>query len=663
MTDDYDLRSGGESVAWWPGSDDSLLFYAGAPSREWSSYDSFLLRMGHGTTAAFLPAPSVESPPTVLRSSDHFEQDVFMATAAARSLDEEFWFWRVLSAGNATYGSTSLAFDLPPTVETGTAVLDLSVSGATTFGAQFDHHLVVSVNGSEVGEATWSGVGAKSFRVTFDGDLLSPFENLVEIEALVPPGVSASVVYVDSFDVTYWCASVAENDRLAVELGDEVAVSASGFSSSEIHVLDVTDPLQPRRIGVASELGDGWRTSFDTSGLGTSLYLHGPEAVESPRVESAPAIADGEAEYLVLAPNALLDAAQTLADLRSAAGLVSRVIDVQRVWDDFGHGVPDPEAIHAFLTQAWNQWDMRPRFVVLAGAGSLDYRDALGQGTNLIPPQVTLTTRGLFASDVMLGDVEGDDGVPEIAVGRLPVLSSQELLDVIDKISGWEATSPSDLRVGLLADNRDGAGNFSQSSDRVKPLVASAAVDRVYLDELPLSLARQALLDSFNRGSSFINYFGHGGLDRLASEGLLTVSDVAQLPKMERPPLFAGLTCTIGRFEVPGFTSLAEALVLAPQRGAISVWSPSGLSINDAALALDQAFVAALFEHETLGEAILAAMRDYSNSDWSMSMLEVYNLIGDPALGLGSFNPGGVAALFSDDFESGNVNSWSSAVP
>ena len=96
------------------------------------------------------------------------------------------------------------------------------------------------------------------------------------------------------------------------------------------------------------------------------------------------------------------------------------------------------------------------------------------------------------------------------------------------------------------------------------------------------------------------------------------------------------MTCTAGRFEMPGFTSLAEALVLDPERGAIAVWAPSGLSINQAATRLDEAFVEALLTHDTLGEAILDAMEQYAADGVLPELLELYNLMGDPALDIGS---------------------------
>ena len=46
-----------------------------------------------------------------------------------------------------------------------------------------------------------------------------------------------------------------------------------------------------------------------------------------------------------------------------------------------------------------------PRFLLLAGLGTLDYKDYLGHGGNLVPPVMVSTPSGLFASDNALTDL------------------------------------------------------------------------------------------------------------------------------------------------------------------------------------------------------------------------------------------------------------------
>jgi hypothetical protein len=128
---------------------------------------------------------------------------------------------------------------------------------------------------------------------------------------------------------------------------------------------------------------------------------------------------------------------------------------------------------------------------------------------------------------------------------------------------------------------------------------------------------------------------GHGGNDRMASEGLLLKSDVPGLVNATRPGVVVALTCSLGRFEQPGYDSLGEDLVRKTTGGSVAVWSPTGLSVNHRAELLGQAFLSARFLNgaATLGDAILAAHQAYgAQGADSFRLAWIYNLLGDPAL-------------------------------
>ena len=117
---------------------------------------------------------------------------------------------------------------------------------------------------------------------------------------------------------------------------------------------------------------------------------------------------------------------------------------------------------------------------------------------------------------------------------------------------------------------------------------------------------------------------------------MLTTSDVAALENGRRLPVITALTCVVGRFALPGFDSLGEELVLHDRGGAIALWAPTGLSENAQAMILNEAFFRALFEDDekVLGGAIVKALKSFSDQGGQRFMLDVYSLLGDPALSL-----------------------------
>jgi hypothetical protein len=257
-----------------------------------------------------------------------------------------------------------------------------------------------------------------------------------------------------------------------------------------------------------------------------------------------------------------------------------------------------------------------------------------------VPPKMVSTPFGLFESDTWFGDVAGEDGVPEVVMGRLPVMTAAELDGQVKKIAGYEAAAPGPgtdwmSRIILAADDPDDAGEFPADSDELGTLIPGGyAKERIYLSETNLPEARAALLAGLNRGALLLNYIGHGLPDRYADEGLFVLADVAGLSNGDRLPIVLALTCVAGRYGIPGFDCLSEAWLMKEGGGAVAVWSPTGLSMNHLAKILNQAFVISRFTdgERVLGEAIRSAMEDYATRGGEMYILHILNLVGDPGL-------------------------------
>jgi hypothetical protein len=96
------------------------------------------------------------------------------------------------------------------------------------------------------------------------------------------------------------------------------------------------------------------------------------------------------------------------------------------------------------------------------------------------------------------------------------------------------------------------------------------------------------------------------------------------------------MNCLNGYFVAPNFEALPEALLKAEGRGVIAAFSPSGLSLDGPAHQYQRALMAELTngQHERLGDAILAAQKDYAQTGLMPELLAVYHLLGDPAMKL-----------------------------
>ena len=228
----------------------------------------------------------------------------------------------------------------------------------------------------------------------------------------------------------------------------------------------------------------------------------------------------------------------------------------------------------------------------------------------------------------------GKDGLPEIAIGRLPAVTNAELKAMIDKIKAYEngqgAWTDRALRI---ADNADDGGDFAPSCNDLASLATGYQTEKIYLTGSALD-TRARIIAAWNAGAALVNYCGHAGIDQLAVENLFDVADAQALRNNDRLPLAVLLTCAAGRFELPGFTSLGEALALNPEGGMAGGLMPSGAALNADSVRLAEAFYKAIFsgKEASVGKALVAAMKNYLQAGGVASLLNVYNWLGDPAL-------------------------------
>lgn len=645
------LSRGGQAVAWYPdlapkpGKDKEalgLFFYGEAPAGIYSAANVYRLQGdARGLFMQTVSAGSAGAAGGAFPETLHTERDAFPATVITPDPESDYWFWEYLQGGDPNFGQRTFTLDAPGVSSTGGGALAVTLHGATATGVADEHQATVSLNGTVLGETQWTGIAPRQAAFAIPPGVLAESGNQVMVSARTGDGAPYSIFYVDGFDLSYQRPFQAAGDALAFTSGGNAQVSVSGFSSAGVRLLDVQNPLQPRWVaGAAVEPdGSGFRLSLTPSSA--SRYLAAaPAAFKAPAAvrpwtTAGLRLPSNRAEYLVVTTPGLREAAERLADLRRSQGLEALVVDLDQVMDDFNAGMPSPHALRTFLSWAHLNWELPPRYVALAGEGTLDYRNLLGYGDNLVPPLMIQSAGGIFPSDNRLGDVNGD-GLPEMAVGRVPVLSAAELDAYTAKIAAYESDPAPDWagNVMMLADAPDQGADFTADSERIAGQVpAPYAVERLHLATTPLAAARGQLIAGLHRGTAFINYMGHGGLDRLSGNGLLSSGDVPGLANGSRLPVLTAMTCTVNRFAVPGVPALGEVLVKSPSGGAAAVWGPSGLSDNgEARLLAERFYQSAGSGDERLGDRVLRAIAEFRSLGGDPNLPRIYDLLGDPAL-------------------------------
>ena len=270
---------------------------------------------------------------------------------------------------------------------------------------------------------------------------------------------------------------------------------------------------------------------------------------------------------------------------------------LEGIVDQYTYCFPEPEAIKRFLVEATQNWDIDPKFLLLLGDASFDPRDNLGLvETNILPTYFVHTQYGgQTASDMPFGDLD-DDGSPDIALGRIPASSAEDVSIFVRKTLAYEnnrAGQAGEFRLLAVADGQD--AGFQYDAQRFADSFSLDTEKLVFAPEAGTSDVNEAIQEYFSDGYSVVAYFGHGSVVMWGKDQLFTVEDAENLTNMQYPVMI-NMTCLTGFFIHPKTESLTETLLFNPTGGAVAILAPTSLTLPG-----DQSFLSS-----PLGEAFAA---------------------------------------------------------
>lgn len=381
------------------------------------------------------------------------------------------------------------------------------------------------------------------------------------------------------------------------------------------------------------------------------------------------------ADYLVITHPRLRQAIEPLADYHRGRGLEVEVVEVDDIFDEFSHGVAIPGAIRDFLSHAYHQWQApAPRFVLLVGDASWDTRNAEADDAlyadwtyrpgekrrfvkntsttytepserqphrDLIPTLSFETPQGHAASDNGFVAVAGDDHLPEMAIGRFPVAEPEEVAQIVAKTLRYaEEGKVGPWRRNVLWITNEQRG-YQVRSERIAKDLASRGFTstKVYpsKEEANNERHQSTLRQAFDQGQLLVHFYGHGGRyiwrtgppDLEKNHDLFTLDDLDRLAAdPAQLPMVLSMSCYSAPFDHPTADSIGEKFLRLGDRGAVAVLAASWR--NNPSVKFSQRLLAELTAGGPIGEAVRRAKVEVRNA----TMVEMYNLLGDPALEL-----------------------------
>ena len=346
--------------------------------------------------------------------------------------------------------------------------------------------------------------------------------------------------------------------------------------------------------------------------------------------------------YLVITHPLFAAQAERLAELKRAEGRTTCVLDVERAYDAFSAATVEAEAVAAAIRLAAS--GRRLRYVLLFGDDTFDYRDDAGLGAVSYIPSLYAWdgTFGRVPSETRYADLDGD-GLPDVAIGRLPAKTPDEATALVDKVERQATVVHSQAGRQLFLAERDdptpGTPSFYEEARQVAATVGGSVT---WADGRgDPAAARETLLRGMAAGAGVLHVFSHGAPWQWGNTGFLTGDDVAgvggQPPALADGPesIVLTWTCESQMFTYLFGDSLNEALLLRPHGGAIATFGPAGIADVAAQSILYGRLYEELPRAESLGDAVRQAKREALAQDArAWPAVAGWNLLGDPALPL-----------------------------
>ena len=529
---------------------------------------------------------------------------------------------------------TNITFDLSG-IDTSAATALVTIKFQGFVGA--NHSVNATLNGQPVGNF----VG--TYTNPFGGEATIPTSALVEgANTLTLTGAAGSFPLFDSLEIGFKRNFNANQNRSTFyTLANRRAVIGN-FSSANVRIFDVTIDGEPKQVTNLNVVNNGLTFAINFPAHRARIY----HAVEDsgiqqvhqiiPNAPSTLSTPGRNGQLVIITWGGFAAQAEAWANYRRGQGMPVEVVDIADVYDEFNFGMSTSRSITDFLKYARNTWQTPPQYVLLLGDASYDPKDYLGFGNqNLVPTKMVSTVYLETGSDESLADFN-NDGLAEMAVGRIPAKTAAEVTQSLNKTMTFETPAMQNMNRGAIFAFDEPNGYNFEAMSQMLAAEFPASVPKLFVNRLT-SNSNQILVNDINVGRYLANYSGHGttgnwyGSSFFGQNNFRGVAGVPQVANGNNLTIFTMLTCLNGYFMNPYFDSLSEIMQKHNNGGSVANWSSTGLTTPDVQLVMGLRFFNQLSAGNMtrIGDLIKDAKGAIpGGSDVRLSWV----LIGDPTL-------------------------------
>jgi len=573
-------------------------------------------------------------------------------------------------------GSNSYTFTISDSNIDTTSPLDISASivNQSLQGKTFT--FCINNLSSETYTLTVSGLSGKSSIAGIKGNFYRTAENsrtsnpTIQM-TMASPG-NDDIAYLSSLTVNYYKELILDSKNKILTITNpediypnEVAEYFVIGADSKTQVWDITDPTNAKRVPVTL-IDDNLSFKEDHSSFHKFIVFKQNEApyktvTKSGLVENQNLHALETPDMVIISPSAYLGAANKLAKFhRTNDGMTVHVVTPSTIYNEFSSGTPDVSAYRLFMKMFYDRDNVagskKLKYLLFVGTSSYDNRGVEIAAQPLLSYQSvnSFVKTGSYTTDDFYGLLDDDENpsigaaTMDIAVGRLPVTTTEEAVNVVNKtIKYVTESSTGNWRAlcSFLGDNDDGGLHSKQANELANITNTrnnSFKTDKIFLDSYEIAEstsgssfpeARNKILDNIKKGTLIFTYVGHGSPNTMTSEQTINKSDIISMYN-DNLGLWATATCDFSRYE-NGIHSAGMEAILNKKGGCIALYTTTRVVVSNQNFNLMQNVFEYLIpkedsEYKTIGEIFRLAKVGMGSNDNKLN----FTLLGDPAITL-----------------------------
>jgi hypothetical protein len=609
----------------------------------------------------------------------HFEKDsLYERLGYAPDDHRDFWLWASAEARAGSeyeiftnYLTDSIAYFIDR--NNLSAALRVNIQGITNPSCSaYGHSAKIKFNTQIIASQKFNGQNSVTFGDTFSfspnyqppGIPLYPdlnkFELSLDGDVCDPQG--NDIVRVNWFELDYWRMNRVDGNKFIFlsppgRLG-RIPFYMFNYYSDNMNIYIpsrgevIKNPKILHDVDNAVQFTDSIGSKTEYFCYSTESFLS-PDSIKKSHGSNLRNVSQG-ADYIIITHPAFMSVAQKLADFRSnnLAGFTNprvKIVNIFDIYDEFSYGLLDPFALQYFVKYAFENWQgPAPTFVTLLGDMSYDYRPVYsGNMPNFIPsiPYQAITF-GQAPSDNLIVCIEGDDLVPDLAIGRLSCDNIDEANILVNKIINYPADNGKNwkenvlLMAGGVDANDEASFGFNDQSEfldntYLKPNGITTSKVYRYPDKpeyIQFQGGEPEIRDAFNKGCIVANYYGHGGSGQW--DLTFTNDDIPLINNGGRLPFISSVTCYTAHFD--NQDCFGEIFDKIPGKGSIAFFGSTGLTWWQAGTVINDSLFNEIFNRKNnlIGSAILNAKIKVPADGYIGSQVALLTLLGDPALEL-----------------------------